>query len=97
MKYVFLDGEKIGSNASLHAAFAEALAFSDYVGKNLDALHDALTDLACPVTVIAVNADALKEHVGRRWNAFLRLMAAMETEMTGFRFFSEPFAEAEEE
>ena len=96
MKYVFLDGEKIGSNAALHAAFAEALDFPEYCGKNLDALHDALTDLACPVTVIAVNADLLKEHVGRRWNAFLRLMAAMETEAPGFRFFSEPFAEAEE-
>ena len=37
MKYVFLDGEKILSNADLHRTFAEALDFPAYYGSNLDA------------------------------------------------------------
>ena len=93
MKYVFLDGEKIGNNASLHAAFAEALEFPDYYGKNLDALHDLLTELREPVTVIAVNTEALRAHISRRWNGFLRLMNDLAEEMDGFTFLPEPFGE----
>ena len=95
MRYVFLDGEKIQSMAELHAAFGAALDLPDYYGKNLDALHDVLTDVFEPVTVLAGNVELLKEHVGRRWNAFLRLMAAMEKEKPEFRFVTEPFGREE--
>ena len=93
MKYVFLDGEKIASAADLHRAFAGALDFPDYYGKNLDALHDCLTDVTEPVTVIAVHTAQLKEHMGRRWNAFLRLMDDLRDDLPGFRFSMEPIKE----
>ena len=92
MKYVFLDGEKIISNADLHECFAAALDFPEYYGKNLDALHDALTDITEPVTVIAVNTAALEEHLTRR-KGFLRLMEDLTEEKKGFRFLYEPFGE----
>ena len=90
MKYVFLDGETIDSPAALHGAFAEALGVPAYTGKNLDALHDAITDLAEPVGVIAVNCDRLKTALGRRWKPFLRLMEDLGGE-TGLRFLTDPF------
>ena len=90
MKYVFLDGDKILSIADLHRAFAEALDLPDYYGKNLDALHDCLTEIREPVSVIAVNTSLLKEHVGRRWNAFLRLMDDLQDDAPDFRFTAEP-------
>ena len=93
MKYVFLDGEKILSHADLHRAFAQALEFPEYYGKNLDALRDCLTDETEPVGVIAVHADLLREHMGRRWKPFLRLMDDLTKDEPGFRFWMEPFDE----
>ncbi len=93
MKYVFLDGAKIDSTADLHSIFAEALSFPEYYGKNLDALHDALTDIAEPVTVVVVNTAALEENLGRRKKGFLRLMEDLTEEKPGFRFLYEPFGE----
>ena len=90
MKYVFLDGETIASPAALHEAFSEALGFPAYTGKNLDALHDALTELREPVGVIAVNCEGLKAALGRRWKPFLRLMEDLGGE-TGLRFLADPF------
>ena len=79
MTYILLDGEKIQSNADLHAAFAAAIPLPDWYGKNLDALHDVLTELPQPIGVIAVNLDLLQAHLGRRWNGFLRLMRELDT------------------
>ena len=93
MKYVFLDGENIDSTADLHRIFAETLEFPEYYGKNLDALHDALTDIAEPVTVVVVNTAALEENLGRRRKGFLRLMEDLAKEKPGFRFFYGPFGE----
>jgi|GEM_PF-368555 len=91
MKYVFLDGEKISSNSELHTAFHEALSFPDYCGKNLDALHDCITDIQGDICVIAVNTLLLSENIGRRWNSFLRLMNDLSKKKEGFRFIEEPF------
>ena len=41
-----LDGERIADKASLLRAFAAALDFPPYFGRNWDALADCLTDLA---------------------------------------------------
>lgn len=91
VKYVFLDGAKLRSPAELHLAFAESLGLPDYYGRNMDALHDCLTDVFEPVRVIAVNTPLLWEHLGRSANAFRRLMADLEEEKEDFRFIIEPF------
>ena len=89
MKYVFLDGEKIDSARELHGVFAASLELPDYFGRNMDALHDCLTDIFEPVTVIAVHTPELREHLGRSANAFWRLMGDMCKENENFRFLED--------
>ena len=45
---VYLDGRALDSREALHQALSALLAFPAYYGKNLDALHDCLTDLSDP-------------------------------------------------
>ena len=97
MRYVFLDGEKLLTPEDLHRAFADALDFPAYYGSNLDALRDCLTDLPDPVSVIAVNTEALKAHMGRKWRGFCRLRAGLPEEKPDFRYWPEPFGDMAKE
>ena len=45
MKQVILDGNILADAAKVHDYLMEMLEFPEYYGKNLDALHDCLTDL----------------------------------------------------
>ena len=80
MQYVFLDGARILSNADLHALFAAELALQDGYGRNLDALHDVLTDRTEPLGIVIVNEALLREHLGRRANGFFRLLRDLQAD-----------------
>ena len=45
MKQVILDGNILADATQVHDYLKEMLEFPAYYGKNLDALHDCLTDL----------------------------------------------------
>ena len=45
MKQIVLDGNKLADAANVHEYLKEMLSFPEYYGKNLDALHDCLTEL----------------------------------------------------
>ena len=45
MKFAIIDGSTVTSMADVHAALAQQLAFPEWYGGNLDALHDCFTDL----------------------------------------------------
>lgn len=45
MKQLTLDGNILADAAQVHDYLKEMLGFPEYYGKNLDALHDCLTDL----------------------------------------------------
>ncbi len=45
MKQITLDGNLLANAAKVHDYLKEMLEFPEYYGKNLDALHDCLTDL----------------------------------------------------
>ncbi|MBQ9552030.1 MAG: barstar family protein [Clostridia bacterium] len=80
MQYVFLDGARILSNADLHAVFAAELMLEEDYGRNLDALHDVLTDLTEPLGIVIVNEALLREHLGRRANGFFRLLRDLQAD-----------------
>ena len=45
MKQIVLDGNILADATQVHDYLKEMLEFPEYYGKNLDALHDCLTDL----------------------------------------------------
>lgn len=45
MKQIILDGNILSDAAKVHDYLMEMLDFPEYYGKNMDALHDCLTDL----------------------------------------------------
>ena len=45
MKQVILNGNILADATQVHDYLKEMLEFPEYYGKNLDALHDCLTDL----------------------------------------------------
>jgi len=46
MRDITIDCRGFVPRSDLHKAFADALAFPDHYGNNLDALHDCLTDIS---------------------------------------------------
>ena len=92
MKTVFLDGNRIASAQDMHEEFARALDFPEWYGKNLDALHDMLTESSEEIGIILVNTDKLAATLGGRWTALLRLLVDMKRERGGFHVLLEPFA-----
>ncbi|MBR6323200.1 MAG: barstar family protein [Lachnospiraceae bacterium] len=56
MKAVILDFHAFDTTRAVHEYLAAHLSFPDYYGKNLDALHDCLTDLSEDVCVTVVRA-----------------------------------------
>ena len=58
MKQIILDGNVLADAAKVHDYLMEMLDFPEYYGKNLDALHDCLTDLEdIEITITAPEED----------------------------------------
>lgn len=81
MAEITLDGMEIQSMEEVHDLFARGLDLPEWYGRNLDALFDCLTDAHEPLTVRLLHEDELRERLGRRGSALIRLLrrAARET------------------
>ena len=66
-----IDASGFGSREETHAALRAALGSENYIGSNLDALHDCLTSVCEPVTIRIFNWSAaarrLGEYADRLW------------------------------
>lgn len=62
---IILDGRTVDSRETLHQRLTELLQLPAWYGRNLDALHDCLTELREPVTLRVIHAHALRETLGR--------------------------------
>lgn len=82
MRICMIDGEKLKDKEMLHDAMALAMDFPDWYGRNLDALHDCLTDVREETEIRIRNERALSEHLGSYAAAFKKVlcMAAKENE-----------------
>jgi len=69
MKRVTLSAAEWTTPEKAHAALAQALAFPEYYGNNLDALHDCLTTLGDAQLVITGCAQASAQM--EKWPGFL--------------------------
>ncbi len=61
---ITIDGGKFSAPSDVHEAFKKALGREDYVGNNLDALHDVLTTTFSYTTVRVRNYAAARENLG---------------------------------
>ena len=71
---VTLSGNKMTSREVLHAYLAKKLAFPAYYGKNLDALHDCLSERSTPLHLTVTYAERLKEHLGDYGETLLQVL-----------------------
>lgn len=71
-----LDGKRIKNRETLHGILADLPGFPDWYGKNLDALHDCLTDMQEEVWIRIQNKNDLALHLGNYAAAFLNVLAA---------------------
>lgn len=75
MKQVILDGNILADATQVHDYLKEMLEFPEYYGKNLDALHDCLTDLEnVEITITSPDED------GAIFQRILRVFKAADRE-----------------
>ena len=53
---VLCDFMRLGTADAVYAYLAQELAFPPYFGRNLDALHDCLTDISSPTRLLLTGA-----------------------------------------
>lgn len=61
---MILDGTLIHTKAELHDTISQALAFPQWYGRNLDAMHDCLTDIHEDTEILLQNYAQLASHLG---------------------------------
>lgn len=64
MKDITIDCRGLVPRSDLHKAFADALAFPDHYGNNLDALHDCLTDISEETRIRLLHWEAAEANLG---------------------------------
>lgn len=64
MKDITIDCRGFVPRSDLHRAFADALAFPDHYGNNLDALHDCLTDISQETRIRLLHWEDAEEKLG---------------------------------
>ena len=64
MKTILLDGRYMNTKAATHTYLAERLHAPEYYGRNLDALHDILTDPCEPTLVVLYRKEHMLQSLG---------------------------------
>ena len=64
MRIVTIDCSTIADRDGFHTAMEEALGFPSWYGRNLDALHDCLTDISEDTRIHLVNWADAEEKLG---------------------------------
>ena len=88
---IILDGQTIDSRETLHQRLTELLQLPAWYGKNLDALHDCLTELREPVTLRVIHAHALRETLGGYASGFGHVLDDSERENEKLTVFWEEY------
>lgn len=84
-RLITLDGRRMQTRETAHDELQAALSLPGYYGRNLDALHDCLTDIGRPTQITLVNASAMLQGAqgyGARLAAVLLQSAAENPRLT---------------
>lgn len=73
---IHLDGRAMTSREAAHQELYERLALPAYYGRNLDALHDVLTEISERTDVHLTHAGALRRALGAYGDVLLRVLLA---------------------
>ena len=90
MNICIIDGKLIKDREMLHRILAELPGVPDWYGRNLDALHDCLTDIQEEVWIHIQNEKDLTLHLGNYAAAFLNVLAASAEENRQIHYVVEP-------
>ncbi|MDD2579243.1 MAG: barnase inhibitor [Clostridia bacterium] len=74
MRTIVLDGEQMTDRGQTHDYLAERLALPDFYGRNLDALHDCLSEIAQPTRLVLYRIAAIVERLGPYGLTLLRVL-----------------------
>lgn len=74
MREYRLDGREMTTRGAAHAALKRTLLLPDYYGRNLDALHDCLTDIGEPTHITLAHAQALTDALGSYGGLMIRVL-----------------------
>ena len=85
MRRIILDGREFDSREKLHSIFKDAFNFPDYYGKNLDALHDCLSETS-GVELQLRYAQAMISMLGSYGQQLMKLLEHMQEERPDFYF-----------
>lgn len=80
MREIRLDGRAMTTREMAHDMLSQALSLPPYYGRNLDALHDCLTDIAQPTRITLRHASSMTEAQGRYGEQLLRVLRDAATE-----------------
>lgn len=83
MRQITINCAAITTPRQLHKALSEALEFPQWYGKNLDALHDCLTELSDETQLTLLHFGTLGSFSG----GFRRVLQDCEDENTHLRVF----------
>lgn len=90
MNICIINGKQIKDREMLHGILAELPGVPDWYGRNLDALHDCLTDIQEEMLILIQNENDLTLHLGNYAAAFLNVLAASAEENKKIRYVVEP-------
>ena len=71
---IMLDGKAMTDRPAAHSHLAERLDLPTYYGRNLDALHDMLTEIGEDTELILEDPAAVVEQMGKYGEALLSTM-----------------------
>ena len=65
MEIIILDGNKMTTRDKTYEYINKTMRFPDYAGKNLDALHDCLSELSGDMIIIMHNCEVLQKNLDK--------------------------------
>lgn len=74
MKTIIIDGREMKTREDAHIYLAKVLSLPDYYGRNLDALHDCLTDINETTNIIVYYCGELLLSLGAYGSSLMKVL-----------------------